>query len=419
MLRSIFYEILAAISAGLGCAFFLEMFSEKRQKTDWGMPIFAAAFIVVSIIQAQYEQRYFISNLGVLICPMLYALVLNIFYHCKYEIAFVWQLFYGVTVAVLKLPTMAFQGINGEKMALIWYIVVIVLVSVFHRAGKRTFIVNLKSMLEERKSSLFGIAILEWSMLTVVLYAGQETEFMGELLLGLIVFYAIGILFWNLYTYHSTMKRSEQEMVLQQAVLLREQKTIKEYYNRDARRLHDMKHVLLYLYKCIEENSIEKAKEYLESYMEEVAESQKKIWTGFTEIDFSVNYYYQLMQEKGILFSIETDVQEVPLEDLEMMIVLGNLLDNAMTAAEKCILGNRKVWLKMKNVNDMFFMRIENSSSQMPQKEKGRFLSSKKERECHGWGIDNVKQIVENQGGEIHFQYSENYFCAEILMFET
>lgn len=310
-----------------------------------------------------------------------------------------------------------FSWSQWELLAFVWYILLIVLLSVLHKLGKRTILQNLKGILTKSKSALLGVAVLEWCLLTLVLNTDQEAEFLGKFVVGGIAFVAVAILSVHLYWNYCSIKRFKQDLLLQQSILLREQETIKSYYDRDAKRLHDMKHVLLYLYRCVEEQDLEKAKTYLENYTKEVAEHQKKIWTGLTEIDFSANYYYQLMQEKGISFSIEADVQESPLEDLEMMIVLGNLLENAMTAAEQCLPGKRKVYLKMKNANEMFFLRIENSSTQLPKRVNGRFLTSKTESVYHGLGIENVRQIVEKRGGTIQFTYTDSDFYVEVIFF--
>lgn len=223
--------------------------------------------------------------------------------------------------------------------------------------------------------------------------------------------------FWQMYSAVNRVKRVEQELARQQMVWLREQKAMKDGYVKDAKRMHDMKHVLLYLQKCIAEKDTEKAEEYLKTYTEDVIKSQKKIWTGFSEIDFSVNYYYQMMQEKGISFSIETDVHDIPMEELDLMIIFGNLLDNAMTAAEKCNQGEKRVYLKLQTINEMFFLKVENSMNQMPEKKNGRFLSSKAESEYHGWGIENVKRIVEKYNGDIQFEYTEKNFKVEIMIY--
>lgn len=89
MIHFIFYEILSVLSAGIGCAIFVEMFPEKRWKSGFQIPVLLAAFGAVSMLQAEYERAFFISNTGLLICSILYAQVVYAFCRCKYEDALI------------------------------------------------------------------------------------------------------------------------------------------------------------------------------------------------------------------------------------------------------------------------------------------------------------------------------------------
>lgn len=425
----ILYGLMNLISTVLGYGFFLQMFPEKRGKDIFSKILFLIVVCVAIGAQTLTGQFYYIFPQGILIYPIIHGVVLTMFYKCRYPSAFVWMWFYSVIIEVLKLPLLTCEQIwwrqNNLQLDIgswigfeaVWYLAIVILISWIQRTGGKMIRDNLKEILEEKTMMLFGFAVLEWSMLMVIVYNEQRIVSVGNLVLNLIVFGTAGVLFWQMYHSVCRVKQVEQELVRQQRVWLREQKAMKDNYVKDAKRMHDMKHVLLYLQKCLAEKDTEKAEEYLKKYTEEVVKSQRKIWTGFSEIDFSVNYYYQMMQEKGIRFSIETDVHDIPIEELDLMIIFGNLLDNAMTAAEKCEPEERCVHLKLQTVNEMFLLQMENSTTQMPEKKNGRFLSSKAEREHHGWGIENVKQIVERYDGDIQFAYTEKEFKAEILIY--
>lgn len=426
---AVLYGIISVGSLGLGYGFFLEMFPERRWKSGRSLVLAGIAACLAVGIQVWFGQYSYISGLGMILFPILHGTVLGIFCKCSYQSAFVWMWFYHVTFEAMKMPLQTaekifvqqgIRNISWEEITvirIIWCFCIILLFSYIHKIWSRKLVAGFRDLLNRKREILFGFTILEWSMLAVLLYGEQWAVSSGNLILDVIVFVTLGFLFWQMYGYICRVKQIEQELVRQQTVWLREQKAIKDGYVKDAKRLHDMKHVLLYLQKCIAEKEIENAEEYLRTYTEEIAESQRKIWTGYSEIDFSVNYYYQMMREKGIPFAIETDVHDVPIEELDMMIILGNLLDNAITAAEKCTEGARKIHLKLQTVNEMFFLQVENSASQMPEKKNGRFLSSKTEREYHGWGIEHVRQIVEKYDGDIAFEYTESEFRAEIMIY--
>lgn len=44
----------------------------------------------------------------------------------------------------------------------------------------------------------------------------------------------------------------------------------------------------------------------------------------------------------------------------------------------------------------MLIIKVKNSSISAPIVRKGRFLTNKKEKEKHGWGIESVKELLKN-----------------------
>ena len=62
------------------------------------------------------------------------------------------------------------------------------------------------------------------------------------------------------------------------------------------------------------------------------------------------------MDTVNIEFSLDAKVSEIPMEDADFIVALGNLLDNAIEAAEQCQKENRKIWMSIQNINEMFLM---------------------------------------------------------------
>ena len=70
-------------------------------------------------------------------------------------------------------------------------------------------------------------------------------------------------------------------------------------------------------------------------------------------------------------------------------------------------------------MNEMFLLQIENTSSEIPKKQGERFLTSKQEKEYHGWGTENVKELVKKYEGEISYQYTKERFQVEIIVYSV
>lgn len=86
----------------------------------------------------------------------------------------------------------------------------------------------------------------------------------------------------------------------------------------------------------------------------------------------------------------------------DMMSMFGNLLDNAIEAAEKCTPGMRYVTVKLDNGGrDEIVFRIQNSFICQLKKHKGNILTTKNDKSVHGYGIGIVKMLANKYNGEL------------------
>lgn len=99
------------------------------------------------------------------------------------------------------------------------------------------------------------------------------------------------------------------------------------------------------------------------------------------------------------------------LSEADMISMFGNLLDNAIEAAEKCEESNKRVNFKMFMGNPyMLVTCIENSFCVRAEREGSRLLSTKEEEGIHGLGIHIVKGLAEKYGGNLEWEEEGNVF---------
>lgn len=94
------------------------------------------------------------------------------------------------------------------------------------------------------------------------------------------------------------------------------------------------------------------------------------------------------------------------------MLEIGNLLDNAIEAAEKAE-GNRYIYIKIGSRHQMIVIRIENScnvvkwKNDMPISRKGK---------SGGIGLLNVKSSIEKYDGNLILKQENQRFIAELFL---
>ena len=97
----------------------------------------------------------------------------------------------------------------------------------------------------------------------------------------------------------------------------------------------------------------------------------------------------------------------------DLNIIMGNLLDNALENTIKADKSN--VNLSIRYANGLLDIIVSNTYQGKIQKESNHFISSKNEE--HGFGIENVKRMVEKYNGEINIDYDGNMFTARVVIY--
>lgn len=105
--------------------------------------------------------------------------------------------------------------------------------------------------------------------------------------------------------------------------------------------------------------------------------------------------------EKRIDFQVRLDdLSGFPLPDNAFVVLLSNLLDNAIDACDKIADGKEKsVLIKMNVGNEEYLLSVENTVSGPVLIENNRIQTTKAEQTKHGYGMININSIVDTNNG--------------------
>jgi sensor histidine kinase regulating citrate/malate metabolism len=166
-------------------------------------------------------------------------------------------------------------------------------------------------------------------------------------------------------------------------------------------------------YRALEQN------ELLDSYLIELdadlTSLDKLIRSGNVMADAALNAKLSLARSKDIAITATARVPErLSVKDVDLCVVIGNLMDNAMEACLKLPEDKRfiRVYIDRKGAN--LYLSVTNSSPGKLEKSGERFVTTKPGN--HGFGLLRMEGIVRKYGG-IHKTNSEaDAFTAEILL---
>lgn len=133
-------------------------------------------------------------------------------------------------------------------------------------------------------------------------------------------------------------------------------------------------------------------------------------------IDAILNVKYQEAMDKNILFVIKiNDLSEVRISDEDIVIILSNLLNNAIEACEQC---NEKI-IKLKFVKETegIIISVKNTFCGKLSFSNGELVTTKnQDLDEHGIGIKNIIDTVERYNGSFVIKNNEREFYFSIYI---
>ena len=233
-----------------------------------------------------------------------------------------------------------------------------------------------------------------------------------------ILFIAFGLVFMNLYIFLFICEIAEGKETMKKSALLAERsrqshkryEEIKEQYERIRKKEHEFGNQMTAVFALAEKQDYEGIKRIADQYIHSGYALEYSFDTNHPVVNVIFNERYYSALDKGILMVYKfNDLSKLPLDEAEVSIVLSNLLDNAIEACEKCETD--------KIIHVSFFvkeydavLKVENPFVNEIRREKSRFLSSKKSNVPHGFGIENVHEIVDRHDGVYSVKCSGHVF---------
>ena len=90
------------------------------------------------------------------------------------------------------------------------------------------------------------------------------------------------------------------------------------------------------------------------------------------------------------------------MEDVDFCVLLSNLLDNAKEALEK-VEGMRLIEMEVKRFQEKLYLTVSNNVAD-GQIDFGH--TSKEDKLHHGYGVRNIRRVVEKYNGTVQWQWS-------------
>ena len=178
---------------------------------------------------------------------------------------------------------------------------------------------------------------------------------------------------------------------------------------------HDWHNQLQVLSAYLDSEEYERAREYLDEVNQAVLRIDTVIKTGNTMVDAILNSKVSLMKSHQIQVEAEAKVPaSLSVPDVDLCIIIGNLLDNAMEACVQLESGNRFVHIYIHIKGAQLYMSFTNSAGKKQKKVGNLFLSSKGSN--HGFGLTRVDSLVAKNGGYLTRASEDGGYTTEVIL---
>ena len=239
------------------------------------------------------------------------------------------------------------------------------------------------------------------------------------------LFLSVGLVAINLILMEFMQNTIEKEERIKIAVLTEQNQKNRiadyqdreEIYERQRRKMHDYKNQLSTIQTLIKNGHTDEALSFTQKLTESIAVEMSAINTNHPVVNAILNQKYRSMQEKHIAVILKVgDLQEICLEEEEIVILLSNLLDNAIRESEKVLknTGKAAIHLKLEWEEHKLIFAVRNPVTEKVEIENDTIKS--KRGDHHGIGLLNVKAVVDKYGGDMVLSCDENEFKAVVIL---
>lgn len=255
-----------------------------------------------------------------------------------------------------------------------------------------------------------------FSAIVILLYIG---------ILFLVVYYdgfiagGIAALIFVLLEYllQRIMKREEDKTIIYQNKLMKQQMDeIENIYMTMRGWRHDYHNHLQSLKGYLSLNKVDQMKNYLNELETDLDSIDTLYHSGNLQLDSILNAKLAIAEKGQIRIHCDASIPpQLHVSDLDLCVILGNLLDNAIESCRKIKNPDERfIRVYIGILKKQLYISITNATSETVKQRTDHYFTTK--RGDHGHGLKRVDQVVKKYDGYLNRQNEPGVFATEIIL---
>lgn len=255
-----------------------------------------------------------------------------------------------------------------------------------------------------------------FSAIVILLYLG--ILFLGVYYDGFIAGGIAALIFILLeYLLQRIMKREEDKTIIYQNKLMKQQMDeIENIYMTMRGWRHDYHNHLQSLKGYLSLNKVEQMKDYLNELETDLDSIDTLYHSGNLQLDSILNAKLAIAEKGQIRIHCDASIPpQLHVSDLDLCVILGNLLDNAIESCRKIKdPDERFIRVYIGILKKQLYISITNATSETVKQRTDHYFTTK--RGDHGHGLKRVDQVVKKYDGYLNRQNEPGVFATEIVL---
>lgn len=179
---------------------------------------------------------------------------------------------------------------------------------------------------------------------------------------------------------------------------------------------HDSKNFYISLISILKNMSTDEAIKYIREKMQIEDDKDKTIDSGHPVIDSIIHTKNQQAKTHG--FSIISNIKitnKILIDELELGVLIGNALDNAIEAVAKIESDKQKtIVINIISFGDMISIEVSNPTNN--DVDAKNLATTKKDKKMHGYGLTGIEAITNKHHGNLSISYENDIFSVSCIL---
>ncbi|MDL2248151.1 GHKL domain-containing protein [Tyzzerella sp. OttesenSCG-928-J15] len=191
-------------------------------------------------------------------------------------------------------------------------------------------------------------------------------------------------------------------------------KMLNSSYSNLRQQRHDSENQIAVMRELLSKGDKISAEKQLAIFEEDLRRNSLTHYSGNPYIDSILNIKAQQAETLGIRLSVQYVIEEINLDAIELMRILGNALDNAIEECTEIHDREKYIDVDIFQIDRQLTISIRNSSRPV---DTANMATKKENKLAHGIGLKSMQTSVEKLNGVMAYKYEAHEFSLNLVLY--